>query len=145
MNSFVLDASVALRWFFKGESDEQAQRVLDRLVHEPGRFAVPELFCFETFAVLERLHPTPIKAFAEGIIPLLQSGLLRFPMTESLAQRGDAFVRRGLTGYDACYVALAEELNGVWLTFDSEAVLTLADPKLSWDLAKGQPEGWGPG
>lgn len=142
MNSWVLDASVAVRWFLKGEADKAAKQVLARLVHEPELFAVPELFCFETFAVLERLHPAPVEAFVEGVIPLLQNGLLRFPMTESLAQRADAFVKKGLTGYDACYVALADELQGVWLTFDEQAVSKVAETKLSWCLARGLPEGW---
>ena len=140
--SWVLDASVAVRWFLEDESNENAERVLDRLAHEPGRFAVPELFCFETFSVLERLHPTPLKAFVEGVAPILQGGLLRYPMTESLARRADSFVSKGLTGYDACYVALAEELEGVWLTYDKRAVSTLANPELSCYLAAGLPKGW---
>lgn len=140
--SWVLDASVAVRWFLADELDENADRVLDRLVHEPGLFAVPELFCFETFSVLQRLHPAPLKAFVEGVIPILQGGLLRYPMTESLAQRADAFVSKGLTGYDACYVALAQELEGTWLTFDKLAVTRLADPKLACFLCRGLPKEW---
>ena len=140
--SWVLDASVAVRWFLEDESNENAERVLDCLVQQPGRFAVPELFCFEIFSVLQRLHPAPLKAFVEGVMPILQGGLLRYPMTESLAGRADNFVRKGLSGYDACYVALAEELEGVWLTFDKRAVSKLARPKVACLLNEGLPKGW---
>jgi predicted nucleic acid-binding protein len=140
--SWVLDASVAVRWFLEDESNENAERVLDRLVQQPGRFAVPELFCFEIFSVLQRLHPAPLKAFVEGVMPILQGGLLRYPMTESLAGRADKFERKGLSAYDACYVALAEELEGVWLTFDKRAVSRPADPKLAYFLDRGLPKEW---
>jgi predicted nucleic acid-binding protein len=30
-------------------------------------------------------------------------------------------VEKGLTGYDACYAALAKEIGGLWLTFDGKA------------------------
>lgn len=36
-------------------------------------------------------------------------------------QRCVTWVAQGLTGYDATYVALAESLNGAWLTADEVA------------------------
>ena len=140
---WVLDASVAVRWFLQEESHTNADCVLERLVHTPGSFAVQELFSFETLSVLQRLHPKPLDAFLEGIIPLLQGGILRYPMTSSLAERANRFVSKGLTGYDACYAGLAEELEGEWLTFDKKAVTTLGNPKLACCLAEGLPETWG--
>ncbi len=41
---------------------------------------------------------------------------------------------RGLTGYDATYLALAEELDAVWLTFDAKAHTLVADEGRSIDL-----------
>jgi len=55
---WVLDASVAVRWFLKNESHPNADAVLQRLIDCPEFFAVPELFCFEVYAVLCRLHPS---------------------------------------------------------------------------------------
>jgi len=101
---WVIDASVAVRWFLEDETDANAEAVLRKVVEEPRLFAVPELFSFEVYAVLQRLHPEGFKAFRKGIIPILQGGILRHPMTERLAKRADKFVRKGLTGYDACYV-----------------------------------------
>lgn len=139
---WVLDASVAVRWFLQEESHANADSVLERLVHAPGKFAVPELFSFETLSVLHRLHPRPLVAFLDGIIPLLQGGMLRYPMTSSLAERAIRFAKKGMTGYDACYAGLAEELGGVWLTFDKKAVVTLGNPQLACCLANGLPQKW---
>ncbi|MFQ5739907.1 MAG: type II toxin-antitoxin system VapC family toxin [Acidobacteriota bacterium] len=137
---WVVDASVAVRWFLAEEADRNADWVLDQVVQEPGRFCVPELFAFEVFSVLERLHPEPARVFLEGVMPILQSGILRHPMTGDLAAKADRFVRLGLTGYDACYVALAEEMGGVWLTFDKGAHDKLTGLELSCLLSRGLPE-----
>ena len=139
---WVLDASVAVRWLLEDEADEGADSVLRRLVEEPRLFAVPELFAFEVYAVLERLHPDALKAFKKVIIPILQGGILRYPMTESLAVGASMFVSKGLTGYDACYASLAKELRGLWLTFDKKAHAKVMNLHVSHLLSEGMPPGW---
>ena len=139
---WVVDASVAIRWFIQEEADSIADEVLERIVNEPARFAVPELFSFEVFSVLHRLHPDAIQVFNQAIIPLLQGGLFRHPMTEELAVRASHFVRSGLTGYDACYAALAKDLKGLWLTFDAKAHRLIEREKVSWLLTESLPRNW---
>lgn len=139
---WILDSSVALRWFLKEEAHPNADRVLKGLMEQPESFAVPELFAFEVYSVLERLHPSGLEAFRQGVIPLLQGGLLRFPMTEQLAVSAHRFVRMGLTGYDACYVALAQDLKGIWLTFDQKAHLAIQKEKISFFLERNPPPDW---
>jgi predicted nucleic acid-binding protein len=139
---FVLDASVALRWFIAEERSVNADAVYHRLVKEPEAFAVPELFCYEVFATLFRVHPRAQEAFEQGILPLLRSGLLRYPMTDAVASKAARFVAAGLTGYDACYAALAEELDAVWLTFDSKAHARILAEGISTDMTGGLPAGW---
>ena len=41
---WVVDASVAVRWFLKDETHPNADKVLRRLIDHPELFAVPELF-----------------------------------------------------------------------------------------------------
>lgn len=139
---WVVDASVAVRWFIEEEFHPNAQKVLQTMVDQPDKFAVPELFSFEVYAVLERVHPQGFQAFIRGVIPLLQSGILRQPMTEDLASRAGRFVQLGLTGYDACYAALAQDLNGIWLTFDNRAHQLIKKKRVSWLLQKRMPRGW---
>ncbi len=48
---WVIDASVAIRWFIKEETNVNADEVLARVVDAPEYFAVPELFGFEVYSV----------------------------------------------------------------------------------------------
>ena len=139
---WVVDASVAVRWFIEEEVHVHADEVLKRLVSEPRRFAVPEVLSFEVFSVLHRLHPDPIQVFTKAIIPLLQGGIFRQPMTEDLAVKAGRLVSLGLTGYDACYAALAKDLKGLWLTFDSKAHRLLEKERISCLLTEALPKNW---
>jgi len=51
--------------------------VLERWIDQPEFFAVPELFSFEAFSVLCRVHPRERDVFVEGVLPLIQGGVLR--------------------------------------------------------------------
>ncbi len=139
---WVIDASVAVRWFIEEEVHPHADEVLERVIGTPERFAVPELFAFEVFSVLERMHPNGLEAFRKGIIPVLQGGIFRQPMTEGLALKANRFVKMGLTGYDACYAALALDLKGMWLTFDEQAHSLIQGEKRSFFLDRKMPPGW---
>jgi predicted nucleic acid-binding protein len=139
---WVIDASVALRWLIKEEAHAHADEVLEKLIDDPGRFAVPELFAYEVFSVLLRVHSRGLWAFRKGIIPILQMGIFRQPMTETVAVKANRFVKLGLTGYDACYAALAQDLKGVWLTYDKKAHELIRDQKISCLLEEKMPAGW---
>ncbi len=139
---WVIDASVAVSWFLEEENHSHADVVLRRLIDRPSSFAVPELFCFEVFSVLSRIHPRGIDAFTKGVIPLINGGIYRQPMTENLANRAIVYIEKGLTGYDACYAALASELKGKWLTFDRAAHESIKEERISHDLTEGLPDGW---
>lgn len=139
---WVIDASVAVRWFIEQESHPNADSVLERMLSQPERFAVPELFCFEVYAVLCRIHPHGAEVFIEGMIPVINCGIFRYPMTESLVLKATDFVNKGLTGYDASYAALARELKGMWLTFDDRAHRVIEKARLSYDITKSLPRNW---
>ena len=97
---------------------------------------------FEVFSVLERLHPDGLGTFRKGIIPLLQGGLFRQPMTENLSMKAHRYVKLGLTCYDACYAALAEDFKGAWLTFDEKAHKKIAKENVSFLISKRMPKDW---
>ncbi len=137
---WILDASVALKWFIQEESHPHADEVLAKLIDQPTSFAVPELFAFEVFAVLQRTHPSGLEVFRKAVIPLLQGGIFRHPMTEKLAVGANRYTKLGLSGYDACYVALAEELQSIWLTFDKKAHRMIEAKSISCDLGDALPE-----
>jgi predicted nucleic acid-binding protein len=136
---YIIDSSVALKWFLKNEAHANADAVMRELIDRPEIFAVPELFLFETYAVLCRHHPHSVEVFLSGVYPLMNSGILRQPMTDSLAKLSYDFVIRGLTGYDACYAALALELGGKWLTFDEKAHEKIKRSNISINLFRTRP------
>jgi len=139
---WIIDASVALRWLIEEEIHPCAEKVLKKVIDEPERFAVPELFAFEVFSVLQRVHPNGLQAFRKGIIPLLQFGMFRQPMTDNLAVQANHFVKLGLTGYDACYAALAQDLKGKWITFDKKAHRFIQKERISCLLEDRMPKNW---
>jgi predicted nucleic acid-binding protein len=140
---WIIDASVALRWLIEDENHPHADEVLEKAVQYPHYFAVPELFAFEVYSVLQRVHPNALKAFTGAIMPLLQGGVFRQPMTKSLAVGAEPFVKLGLTGYDACYAALAKQMRGRWLTFDQRAHQRIEKLKMSFLLGgKNMPPKW---
>ena len=139
---WVIDASIAVRWFIEEETHPNADEVLRAVVQQPERFAVPELFAFEVFSVLMRLHPNGLQAFRKGILPILYAGIYRQPMTEDLAVKAYPFVKLGLSGYDACYAALSRDLKGQWLTFDEQAHKLIRGKKVSFLIRERMPSHW---
>ncbi|MFQ5484499.1 MAG: type II toxin-antitoxin system VapC family toxin [Desulfobacterales bacterium] len=139
---WVIDASIAIRWFIEEEAHPLAEEVLKGIIDDPERFAVPELFAFEVFSVLCRLHSNGFQTYKKGFMPILQLGIFRQPMTENLARLAYNFVQLGLTGYDACYAALSKDLNGTWLTFDKKAHQLIQKERVSCSLDDGLPNGW---
>ncbi|MBN2372291.1 hypothetical protein JXL19_00685 [bacterium] len=69
---WVIDASVAIEWFLEGKNNKNADEILYSVINSPESFAVPELFCFEVYAVLCRIHPLGHKVFVNEMIPILK-------------------------------------------------------------------------
>ena len=136
---FVIDASVAARWYILGESHANADAVLRRVIAEPDLFAVPELFFFEVLAVLGRVHPHPAETYQEAFLPVVEAAVFRHPMTPSLAGQSCKFLAIGLTGCDACYAGLAVELGARWITFDRRAHELIEKQDVSFYLGDGLP------
>ena len=99
------------------------------------------LFSGEVLSVLCHVHPRGRDVFIEGVLPLIQGGVIRQPMTGQLADDAARFVAIGLTGYDACYATTARQMRGLWLTFDARAHRLVAGEGVSHNLAKGPPAG----
>ncbi|RKX76724.1 MAG: hypothetical protein DRP60_07245 [Spirochaetes bacterium] len=146
---YVIDASTAVRWYLDSLSHPYADEVLKKVLIQPELFAVPELFTYEVLSVLYRIHPDASRIYEKDVNRLLRSGILRYPMTDHIFGRAERFIACGLTGYDACYAALAEELEASWLTFDGKACRMLMgkgdvlpdseEPSLAVDLNRQQP------
>jgi len=120
----VLDASVVLKWF-RGESERNSDAARSfRAAFEAGELTVvaPSLLHLEIVNVAARRWKWPEDALvqlAEGL------GELGFELREPDLVRVAKWTARGLTAYDAAYVALAEA-ESMPLVTDDELVLAVA-------------------
>lgn len=120
----VLDASVVIKWLTtsREKGTAQARRLQER--HEQGEFwiVVPSLLFLEILNVAGRRWGWGDSALLDLATALEQFELeVDEPALPSVA----AWVGRGLTAYDAVYVALAEE-RGIDLVTDDRSILDAA-------------------
>ena len=124
MTEAVVDASVAIRWFepAEGQVPGHAQALLDR--YESGRLhvVVPPLIFLEVLNAAGRGWRWSEDALV-ALATRLQS--MRFDVIEPALDRVALWTARGLTAYDATYVALAEE-RGIPLITNGREILAIA-------------------
>ena len=132
MNESVLDASVVLKWFrSEGERHLEAARSLRRAFEAGALHAfAPPLLHLEIVNVAGRRwgwDETALVDLAEAL------GDLGSELIEPDLGRVAHWTAKGLTAYDAAYVALAEA-EGLELITDDELVVALA-PQVAVGLA----------
>jgi predicted nucleic acid-binding protein len=131
----VLDASVVLKWFAAEQRGSSEARAL-RNDYETGRVSVvvPALLFLELLNVAGRRW----RWDEEALLQLAEAlGDLSFEVAEPELQLVASWVGRGLTAYDAAYVALAEERDLALVT-DDETIIELA-PGISRPLVREAP------
>jgi predicted nucleic acid-binding protein len=124
LKEFVLDASVVLKWFNReGEVHAEAAGAL-RGDFEAGELRViaPPLLWLEIINVAARRW-----GWSSSQLELLASALseLGFELVEPEPEAIARWAGRGLTAYDAAYVAVAEE-TGVPVITDDAQICRLA-------------------
>lgn len=135
--SWVLDTSVAVAWLFTDESQhEPALRVREATAERPEAFLVPPLFHSELVHVLARKSGRDEPFVRETLEIFLRLGIPTLPLSTAALVRTAHWACRGLGGYDATFVALAEDLDARWLTADERAAGVAGDrravPLGSW-------------
>lgn len=123
--SFVLDASVAFKWFTtRKEPDRDAALTLrERHISGKCRLIVPEFFFLEVLNVI-RYHPQANEGDAANALMLLENLHLRVEsVTWDLLRKTNAISwSYGAAVYDAAYVALAERVGFPLVTADHALV-----------------------
>ena len=126
----MLDASVVFKWF---SDDEERDSAAARAVEARYRLGelqvtVPYLLFLELINIAARRRAWSSERLIEMAAGLLGS---RFSIGQPPLERVAYWAGRGLTAYDACYVALAEERRIVVITADEEILAVagqLAEP-----------------
>ena len=132
MTSYVIDASVAAKWFLPPAGEPLAAEAL-RLLHGYAegriRFAVPDLFwaeCASIFWKATRQGRCSRQTAEQAIVTLKNRNL---PTTSSSTLIEDAFSVAATfdrSVYDCLYVALALRLRALLITADERLANSLA-------------------
>jgi predicted nucleic acid-binding protein len=121
---YVVDASVAVKWFFSDEPNhDQSVKVLNSIVLDPGAYLVPDLFHFELAAVIIR-KTCYDEAFArKATETVYQLGTSTITTQGTLLTDAMGLAcKLKLSLYDSLYLATAVYHSAVWVTADNEAV-----------------------
>jgi predicted nucleic acid-binding protein len=120
----VLDASIAIKWFFADEPQHDLSLiVLDKLRLSPNNFIVPELFHIELGAVLLRKSKWDGNFASEAMETIYQLGIATVSMGKQMTSIGlKAACNYKLTLYDGVYIATSELVKGKWLSADQKAL-----------------------
>lgn len=124
MNEQVLDASVVLKWFASPDEPgaPEARALRDRYAAGETAITVPSLLYLEVINIAARRWNWDPDALSQLAHQLDQ---LAFDTVEVELAAVAAWTARGLTAYDAAYVALAETL-GLPLITDDGLILRIA-------------------
>lgn len=115
----VLDASVAIKWFLKEKSSEEALHYRQQHLKGEVSLAAPALFPFEIINALCTKSETKLPTILGAIESYKFTGVTEYFLTEKLACATAALSKEyKISAYDAAYVALAQDLGCQFITAD---------------------------
>ena len=120
---FILDASVAVKWFVNEPERDKALGVREDYVHGRIKLLAPALILYEVGNAL-RFHPNGTEEIGARVVKSLRKLQLT---TDSLQDQTIETAMRisyveGITFYDAVYLALAENDECKVITADQQLV-----------------------
>lgn len=119
----VVDASVGIKLFLVEELSDQAHRLFSQLTSDPpARFYVPDLFFVECANILwkyvRRFGYLPENA-GQDVADLRALALATVSTADLLEPAFELALTYDITTYDACYAALARQLDLPLVTADA--------------------------
>ena len=132
----VIDSSVALAIILKEPEAETIKALLREWVRTRRERVVPDLFWYEIANVLMRKHGFSSLHIVEAIHQIEQYGLRTVhPERSTLWLVVDRTERRGLTAYDALFLATAETLKADLATLDGPLQRAAAPWVVTFEMA----------
>ena len=125
---FVVDASVAVKWFVPELDRAEAIRLREDFVRGAVDLFAPDLLIYEVGNAL-RFHPKATEAISAAGVRSLRTRQLVLEGVEDGVFDGAMGIARaeGITFYDAIYLALAEGRQAKMITADERLVRSLRE------------------
>ena len=131
--AYVIDASVAIKLFVVETLSERADLLFEQLAAEPhAHFYVPDLFFVECANILwkhVRRFGYSAGSAHQNIADLRALALRSISTADLIAEALTIALALDITIYDACYVALASQLDASLVTADEALVRKLGRTK----------------
>jgi len=130
MGDCIVDASVGIKLFLAEDGSDAADRLFDELAADPpARFYVPDLYFVECGNILWKyVHHFgySVDSARQDVADLLALHLRTVSTADLLLPAFELALRFDMTAYDACYVALAQQLSLPLITADTMLIRKLA-------------------
>lgn len=123
---YVVDPSVAVKWYIPEEYSDSALDLLKKIEHPNVDFYAPSLFKIEfTNAIRKYVVKNLIdKEIADEILDEIERLPINFvDVTWERIKRAFQYaMKRSITVYDALYITIAKELGGKFITADKKVI-----------------------
>ncbi len=118
--AYVLDACVIIKWFCNEELTEVAIRFRDELINGNIEIIVPDLLLYELSNAL-RYNPNFDEKDVKDAIESIFSSEIRIlvPTSQVLKRSVEYAYKFDISLYDSYYVAMAKELDVIFITSDA--------------------------
>ena len=127
----VTDASVIVKWFVEEEYSREARLLREAYAAGTVDIAVPSLLPFEVLNTLKYSGGFGEEELKEVSTVLDDFQFTTHELTEELARNSiEIAMRKGVTIYDASYVALAKLLKTTAYTADTKLIRKINNPTL---------------
>ncbi|HUS60186.1 MAG TPA: type II toxin-antitoxin system VapC family toxin [Nevskiaceae bacterium] len=121
MRKLVLDASVALKWFFQEKNSDLAEILLKQIKKDEIKVFVPQIFFFELVNAVKTKAKSTHKDVLEVINKIFSLKLNSEKVNRKLLAKANFYAQKyDLTIYDASYLALAKVFEINLITADEK-------------------------
>ena len=127
---YVVDTNIAIKQFISDPLTPKVNQLFDHLNNTETRFFVPDLFyveCASVFCKYVRANLYTAEQAKADLIDLQTLRLQVTPTQKLLTESTEIALKYGISAYDACYVALSQQVDAPLLTLDKRLVNSLAD------------------
>lgn len=125
----VVDTSVGIKHFIADPLTPKVNLLFDRLAYSETKIFVPDLFYIESANAFWKYVRARLYTAAEvqADLATLKALPLRVVSTAELMEEAvNIGLNYGITAYDACYVALSQQVSAPLLTLDERLVRAVA-------------------